>query len=228
MSRGLSFDRSTYTAAADASYVSKPHTEFRIPETGQKTAAQKASQLFNNTLSDLKEKAHKKQMETVTKIITEHPRKQKNVDAESMAEMIIHAGRETGIDPVIIAYIAGEETGYKQNVPTDNGSGIMQLTTITIKDMFLRPNYYGGNIKSILNKYKTPEKLMEAARTDPQLNLILGAYCFKAKNKLANGNLKKALEFYNTTDLKFTYSNNIYSGIQKTRESQSRYFENMA
>ncbi len=226
MSRGLSLDGNIYTAAADSTYVSKPYMESRISV--RKTNENKAIKSLKSRIEDIEQKAYQRQKETITQIIKEHPRARKNVNADEMADMIIKAGRETGVDPIVIAHIAGQETGYEQNVPTNNGSGIMQLVTITIKDMYQRPNYYGGNIKSILDKYKTPEKLMEAARKDPQLNLILGAYCFKAKNKLAKGDLKKALEYYNSTSLKYTYSNTIYARVQKARESQTQHFENIA
>ena len=225
MSIGVNLKTDFYVAQPDATYVSNIFKLKEPPKMQQKTEEIKAKRFFEQKQKELEEEAYRIKKETVSDIITNHPRKKPEVNVENMAEMIMNASQETGIDPIIIAHIAGQESGYTQSCGK-NGQGIMQLVSISIKDMFQRPNYYGGNLKSILNEYKTPQKLMEAAKKDPQLNLTLGAYCFKAKLKLAKGNLLKAFEYYNGSPLKYSYSKQLESSVENSRKSIR--FSNMA
>ena len=185
-----------------------------------------------------------KKYETVSGMIKTDPAAPKNLDVNKMTDMIMEAASETGIDPIIIASIAKQETHYNQNVPTANGSGIMQLTTISLKDMYQRPGVYDsqmkqlikkygslekvlaakkknpsmdiGNFGNILYKYGSVENLRTAMRKDPQLNLKLGAYLFKAKLNAAGGDVQKALVNYNGSPLKLAYAKSVMGFINES------------
>lgn len=225
-------------ATRDATYV---HTNFKTDV-----------ELFTYTMhyEKLKEQQAKKEeaamqkkYDTVSAMIKNDPAAPKNTDVNKMTDMIMQAANETGIDPIIIASIAKQETHYNQNVPFANGSGIMQLTTISIKDMYQRPNVYDAQMKQLMKKYgswdkiaaakkKNPsldlgkfgnllyqygsvEKLRDAMRKDPQLNIKLGAYLFKQKLNAANGDVKKALVNYNGSSIKLAYAQSVMGYINE-------------
>lgn len=148
----------------------------------------------------------------VMAIINEDKDCPKGVDRYNMTQMILKVAKEFDMDPVILACILRKETHFN-HVNGKNGQGLMQLTKISIKDMFQRPNIYDKKLDEIKKKYPTTEMLYEAIKTDPELNLKVGTILFKAKYEAANGNLAKALENYNGSPLKKSYSKHIMDMI---------------
>lgn len=186
-----------------------------------------------------------KKKQVVMNIINNDAAAPKDLDKEKMSDMILSAASETGIDPIVLSCIAKQESHFNQNVGISNGSGIMQLTTIVAQDMFLRPQVYDKNLKplmrkygsiekileakkkdpsidlgsfgKILEKYKNPKGLMSAIRKDSALNIKLGAYLFKAKLAQARGDEKKALVLYNGSKIKDKYANEVIASITDVR-----------
>lgn len=191
------------------------------------------------------------QYQAVFNMIKDDPAAPKNLNIANMTEMIMNASSETGVDPIIIASIAKQETHYTQNVGTGSGSGIMQLTSISIKDMYQRPNIYDakmkqlikkygswqkvvaakkrnpslelGNFGNILYKYGNYENLRAAMRKDPQVNLKLGAYLFKAKLNDAGGDVHKALVNYNGSSHKLAYAKSVMGIIQDGKRTSGKF-----
>ena len=230
-----------FVAPRDATFVC---TDFKTKAEADLLA--KAINSRNQEVAEAKkqESAMQQKYDAVLDIIKNDPAAPKNLDSEKMADMIMNAANETGINPIIITNIAKQETHFKQNVPTGNGSGIMQLTTISIKDMYLRPQIYDKQMKQLYKKYGSWEKiaaakrknpslnlgnfgemlykygnvnnLRAAMRKDPQLNLKLGAYLFKAKLNAAGGDIHKALVNYNGSPHKFAYAKSVMGYINES------------
>lgn len=233
-------------APADATYVFNGFKS-RAQEKVLFSSPDKNAQ--NSAIKRIEEAALQKKREKIQEIIANDTDAPKNINKEKIADMIIEAANETGIDPVVLASIAKKESHFNQNVPVNNGSGIMQLTTISVKDMYLRPGVYDPTMKKLIKKYGTFEnvvaakkkdpsielgsfgnmlvkygsadKLIAAMRRDPQLNFKLGGYLFKAKLANANGNLQKALEDYKTGAGKIAYAKTVIRFINETKPSSS-------
>lgn len=212
------FNKQTYVTKTDATSV---HNPSKIHEP-----------IFNeqNALEDLKkvgerieENAYKNNIAKVQSIIENDKAVPSSVDKEQIATYIVDAAKEFSIDPCVIASIAQQETHFNQNVPTGNGSGVMQLTTITIKDLYQRPNYYDPAVLSILKEYKTPNDLIKAIRKDAQLNIRVGAAVYKSKLKAAKGCEQSALRKYNASSRAELYSKEVMSRIAQARAVKSDF-----
>lgn len=210
--RGFKSKQQNYVARRDNTFVTRPVV------ISDSEAKNKAS-AFNNYINSLKNKELEKDLTVVKGILDEEKDAPKNLDKNKMAEMIVKAAYEAGVDPIIIAHIARRESDLNQYADNGTGKGLMQLTPISIEDMYQRPNIYEPELQPILKKYKTPAKLFEALKKDPELNLKLGAFLFKAKLNKANGNIQKALEYYNSSDSKYRYAKAVIKNINETKKS---------
>lgn len=205
--------------------------------------------LKRNQLKKDKEK-YLKDLNHIEEIISKDTSAPKNLDKKDLAAKIMEVSSETGVDYDVIAYICKRETHFNQSKNGKNGKGMMQLTSITIEDMFSRPQAYDENIKPLIRKYGSLEKLFEAKRKDSSIelgtfgellykygsvencmdaikkdaktNLKFGAYCFKEKLKRAKGDLKKALELYNGhPTYKHDYANDVHNNILASRAERT-------
>lgn len=208
-----------FTAQPDATYVSNPVKSKAIESFIFNPKEQLSKTAIENLLNGKEQDDYTTKKQAVLDIITNDPAAPKNLDKEKMTAMIMQTSQETGVDPVVLASIAKQESHFKQDVPTSCGSGIMQLTTISIKDMYLRPKIYDKSLRPILLKYGSPEMLVKAMRRDPELNLKLGAVLYKAKLAQAKGDEKKALELYNGSPIKKKYAQAVMNNINVVRET---------
>lgn len=215
----LEFKNFFYEAKNDATYVSSPFKSNKLDEILTKQNTEHAKNTFEIHIRNINTNSQKEKV--IQDMITNDSDAPKNLDIEKMTRMIMKVSQETGTDPIVIASIAKKETHFNQNVPRKNGSGIMQLTSISIKDMFLRPSIYDESLKPILKKYRTPENLIRAMRKDPELNIKLGAILYKAKLKQAKGNEQKALELYNGSSGKKLYAQSVMHNINGIRQASS-------
>lgn len=149
----------------------------------------------------------------IMSIINEDKNCAKGVDKFKMVQLIIKTATEFDIDPVVLTCIIRTESHFNSTIGK-NGQGLMQLTKISIVDMFQRPKIYDKKLEQIKQKYKTPEALYEAIKQNPELNMQVGVILFKAKYNAAKGNLAKALENYNGSPSKRSYARNIMNMIQ--------------
>lgn len=198
----------------------------------------------NNTKTK-EEIIYKNRVLAIKSIIEEDPSAPEYVNSTKLANMIMQTGKETGMDPLVIACICKKETHFDQKKLNVNGKGIMQITSIVTEDMYQRTQLYEpkmkgliekygslekvfqakkknssinlGNFGEMLYKYKTPEKLYEALQKNTSLNLKCGAYLLKFKLSANNGDLKKALEDYNATVNKHNYSKAVLSYINNSK-----------
>lgn len=232
----------SYVAPADATFVKK---NFISPFDAKKLeqAMKRHFKEVDNYKTELAEQ--EKKYNSVEDIITNDDAAPKNLDKHKMTEMIMDASTETGVDPVIIACIVKRESHFNQNVGVKSGSGLMQVTSLPLKDMYQRPQFFDKNLKKygswekivaakkkdpsldlggfgeMLYKYGSPEKLLAAARKDPQLNLKVGSYLFRAYLNQAGGNLEKALQNYNGSSHKVLYAKAVKTYINEANSKKN-------
>ena len=137
---------------------------------------------------------------------------------EEISNIIVETSKKYDVDPLIVASIAKQETHFTQELSGKNGKGMMQLTTISLKDMYLRSDIYGKEIKPLLDKYGSPEKLLKAVKSNVAVNVEVGTALFRRKLEDAKGNLTKALQNYNGSSLKVAYAKSVqnhYTAMKK-------------
>lgn len=138
--------------------------------------------------------------------------------AEQISSLIVETSKKYDVDPLIVASIAKQETHFTQESSGKNGKGMMQLTTISLKDMYLRSDVYGKELKPLLDKYGSVEKLLKAVKNNVAVNIEVGTALFKSKLKSAKGNITKALQNYNGSPLKISYAKSVqkyYNAMKK-------------
>lgn len=145
--------------------------------------------------------------------------------------------QEIGVDPLMLACLCKKESNFNQNELGSSGKGIAQITSILTDDMYLRPEVFDDKLKELIRQYKslnkvfeakkadpnlnlgdfgemlykyqTPDKLFKALQKDRNLNLKCAAYNMRFQLKEANGDVHKALENYNRTSAKKEYADKI-------------------
>ncbi len=157
----------------------------------------------------------KRQQAMVLQIMREDKNCCTYVDKKKLAENIVKCSNEYGADPIHIACIVKQESHFTENVNKKSGKGLMQLTQIAVKDMYVRPNLYHPGLKKIKEKYPTYEKLFAAIQTDPELNLRVGIIAFIQRLENASGNVRIALQNYNGSSGKIAYANEIMKNIKQ-------------
>lgn len=174
--------------------------------------------VLKNHFNSIKSKLFENDIKVVKDIINGDKDAPRNLNRDKMAEMIVEAAYAAKVDPVIIAHIARRESDFNQFADNGTGKGIMQLTPISIEDMYQRPNIYEPELLPILKRYKTPQRLFEALKKNPELNIKLGAFLFKAKLNQAHGNVRNALILYNSSNIKYKYADAVMHNINNTRK----------
>ena len=66
---------------------------------------------------------------------------------EEISKMIYDAAEKYGIDPKLVASVCKHETHFTQERSGSSGKGMMQLTTISLKDMYAREKIYDKELK---------------------------------------------------------------------------------
>ena len=157
----------------------------------------------------------KRQGALILQIMNEDKNCCPSVNKEKLAANIVKWSNEYGADPVHIACIVKQESHFTENINKSSGKGLMQLTRIAVKDMYVRPDLYHTGLKEIKEKYPTYKDLFAAIQTDPELNLRVGIISFIQRLKNTNGNVKLALSNYNGSSRKESYAREVFNNIQK-------------
>ena len=138
-----------------------------------------------------------------------------STDKNSLSERIVNISDEYGVKPVYIASIVKKESHFCENVNKGAGKGLMQVTEIAVKDMYLRPKLYHSGLNKIKEKYPTHQSLFKAIQSDSELNLRVGIIAFLQRLEKAKGNVKIALQNYNGSSRKIAYANDVMKDIAK-------------
>ena len=81
----------------------------------------------------------------ITKLVKEKNGTLSKEDTKYWAELINNNSKEAGISPALLAAVIARETFFEKHRSTPTGAGPMQITTITVRDMFSDTN--GGRKK---------------------------------------------------------------------------------
>lgn len=109
---------------------------------------------------------------SVNYIIETDKHKPKSTDTSRIANKIIDAANYAGVDADSIACIVKRESHFKEtglNVYT--GKGPMGLTSIAVKDLYVRPQIFDTKLKSLVKEYGSLSKVFAAKKSNPSLNL---------------------------------------------------------
>ncbi len=172
---------------------------------------------INRALLAIREQAaiFKSQKSVVMKIMNEDENIAATADTTKLAEKIVTIAKKLDANPVHIACIAKEETHFTEHVSRGSGHGIMQITPIVAKDMFLRPSYYHEELEKITAKYKNHREFFKAIQKKTTLNIEVGTLLFQARLEETKGNVKNALMLYNGSSIKHSYASKIMADIKK-------------
>ena len=143
---------------------------------------------------------------------------------EEISKMIYDASEKYGVDPKLVASICKHETHFTQEKSGYSGKGMMQLTTISLKDMYARKKIYGDELKPLLDKYVDAEGLKKAIINDASVNVEVSTALLKSKLKSAKGNVRIALQNYNGSGAKVKYAGDVMS---RYKEDYGSYPQNM-
>ena len=143
---------------------------------------------------------------------------------EEISKMIYDAAEKYGIDPKLVACVCKHETHFTQERSGSSGKGMMQLTTISLKDMYAREKIYDKELKPLLDKYGDVNGLKKAIINDASVNVEVSTALLKAKLKGAKGNVRIALQNYNGSGAKVKYAGEV---IRKYKEDYGSEPQNM-
>lgn len=143
---------------------------------------------------------------------------------EEISKMIYDAAEKYGIDPKLVASVCKQETHFTQERSGSSGKGMMQLTTISLKDMYAREKIYDKELKPLLDKYGDVNGLKKAIINDASVNVEVSTALLKAKLKGAKGNVRIALQNYNGSGAKVKYAGEV---IRKYKEDYGSEPQNM-
>ena len=197
-----------------------------------------------------REKGNSYEKNLVLKII-ENDSKKGEVNAERMASKITAAAEFAGVKASEIACIVMNETHFSEKIKNvSTGKGPMGLTSIAIKDLYERAKNDDDKLKSLIDKYKTLDKVFAQKRKNPKLdlgklgeilykyknssslysaiqrdfdlNLKVGAFIYKTHLKQSKGNLRKAFESYNRSADKKAYAQRALNALNKAKSGAKK------
>ena len=171
--------------------------------------------------AEAKEKAAN---EVKAKISSDEAQGKTKYSDEEISKMIYDAAEKYGIDPKLVASVCKHETHFTQERSGSSGKGMMQLTTISLKDMYAREKIYDKELKPLLDKYGDVNGLKKAIINDASVNVEVSTALLKAKLKGAKGNVRIALKNYNGSGAKVKYAGEV---IRKYKEDYGSEPQNM-
>ncbi len=174
-----------------------------------KNVIEQLNKKISETLKKLeKENNIKRTEKVITKLTAEKGGKISEEDKRYWAELINQNADGTRINPALLAALIARETGFEKNKNVPTGAGPMQVTTITVTDMFSdtkggRKRLYDLIDKETLDKilyqtdkdgkplvdkngkpvrkYNSPVELRQACGKDDDLGIKVGIMCLKMK-----------------------------------------------
>lgn len=165
--------------------------------------------------SSINNKKLKKQI--ILKIMNDDKSLPQNLNKNKMAETILNVSNELGVDPIILSCIIKKETHFKSGLDGKGAKGLMQITGITIKDMYQkgRDKLYHSALNDIKKDYPTSSSLFGALQTNDSINIKIGAMVYMMKLAEAKGNMFNALKKYNASSTKESYAREVLANIKK-------------
>ena len=165
--------------------------------------------------SSINNKKLKKQI--ILKIMNDDKSLPQNLNKNKMAETILNVSNELGVDPIILSCIIKKETHFKSGLDGKGAKGLMQITGITIKDMYQkgRARLYHDALNDLKKDHPTHKSLFSELQNHDSINIKVGAMAYLMRLQQSGGNVKQALKNYNGSSLKERYARAVFGDIQK-------------
>lgn len=183
----------------------------------EKAVAIQAKANKESILQKTKEALYKQQKMAVMKIMEEDANCALGIDKDKIAHQIVKFANEYKADPVVIACIAKKETHFTENLNAKSGKGMMQVTSIAIKELWQNPSGYHAKLEEITKAYGSQKEFYKAIQNKPSLNLRVGIILFQGILEKEGGNLTSALKKYNGSPNKVKYASAIMQDVKKYR-----------
>lgn len=173
--------------------------------------------LYTYAVPKVSSKERLLQKHMIFKIMEEDKNLPLNLNKNKMASTILNIANELGADPITIACIIKQETHFQSGLNQKNGKGLMQLTSITIKDMYQkgRDRLYHNALNELKKDYPTSASLFTKLQSQDSINIKVGTIAYMMRLQQSGGNVKQALKNYNGSSLKERYARDVFGDIQK-------------
>lgn len=187
---------------------------FRIPSYKSYTNVQP---VYNYVIKPVSAKEQLLQKNVVLKIMDDDKNLPQNLDKNKMASTILNIANELGADPITVACIIKQETHFKSGLNGGGPKGLMQITGITVKDMYQkgRDRLYHGALNDLKKDYPTHISLFKELQNQDSINIKVGTIAYMMRLQQSNGNVKTALRNYNGSSIKEKYATEVFENIQK-------------
>ena len=157
------------------------------------------------------------QKRIITKIMEDEKNFPKNIDKDKLASTIINVSNELGADPITIACIIKRESKFKTGLENAGARGLMQITKITVKDMYQkgRDKLYHEILNTLKADHPTYSSLYADLKNQDSINIKTGTISYLMRLNQSKGNVRKALENYNSSKHKKAYAEDVLKNIKK-------------
>lgn len=157
------------------------------------------------------------QKRIITKMMDDEKNLAKNIDKDKLASTIINVSNELGADPITIACIIKRESRFKTGLENAGARGLMQITKITVKDMYQkgRDKLYHEILNTLKADHPTYSSLYADLKTQDSINIKTGTISYLMRLNESKGNVRKALENYNGSKHKKAYAEDVLKNIKK-------------
>ncbi len=176
-----------------------------------------ANQTYNYVLSPELQKTRMLQKQVVLRIMEEDKSIPKNLNKNKLASTIMNVANELEADPITLACIIKKETHFQSGLEYKGAKGLMQITNITVKDMYQkgRDKLYHGALNDLKKDHPTYASLYNVLQNQDSLNIKVGSIVYMKHLKATGGNIPQALQKYNSSSAKESYASEVFRNIQK-------------
>ncbi len=173
--------------------------------------------LYNYVIHKATQQESLLQKKIILKIMEEDKNLPKNMNKNKMASTILNIANELGADPITIACIIKQETHFNSGLNAKGPKGLMQITNITVKDMYQkgRERLYHDALNDLKKDHPSSAALFSALQKHDSINIKVGAMAYMMRLQQSGGNVKQALKNYNGSRLKERYARDVFSDIQR-------------
>ena len=173
--------------------------------------------LYTYAVPKVSSKERLLQKHMIFKIMEEDKNLPLNLNKNKMASTILNISNELGADPITIACIIKQETHFHSGLNGNGAKGLMQITRITVKDMYQkgRARLYHDALNDLKKDHPTHKSLFSELQNHDSINIKVGAMAYLMRLQQSGGNVKQALKNYNGSSLKERYAREVFGDIQK-------------
>lgn len=157
------------------------------------------------------------QKKILLKIIEEDKNIPTNLNTDKMASTILNIANELGADPITVACIIKRESNFQTGLDGNGAKGLMQITKITVKDMYQkgRDRLYHAALNDLKKDHPSFIYLFNELQNKDSINIKVGTISYLMRLQEAGGNVKNALRNYNGSNDKDNYARDVLNNIQK-------------